>query len=328
MSPMEKAKLFISHSWEDKPLVEQLEKKLKSASVDFWIDRDNIRGGDQIPKRVSEALDWCNTVLLIWSQSAKESKWVDLEWNAAVSLHRKTIPCLLDGSKLPSILAGRAYIDFRNFNKGMEKLFQALNLKIPEGHKLNQTKSPENQSIDLQIELPLSLEEIQIGATKKITFSKYMLCNSCEGYGVEKTRNRLILNKKCTICNGTRRVLNEKTISVDIPAGVHDGNYLTIRGEGSVEYKGKKTGDLFLVIKETAHQYFKRNSDDILYELYIKNSLSVIKVEVPTLSGKKIVEIDSSMKSGSELRLKNYGIPHLNGYGAGDQIIRVHRKAA
>ena len=58
-------KIFISHSWEDKPLVQHLEKELQAAGAEVWVDHEGIRGGDNLPKRISDALEWCTTLLLV-----------------------------------------------------------------------------------------------------------------------------------------------------------------------------------------------------------------------------------------------------------------------
>lgn len=123
-----KTKIFISHAWEDKQFVQRLEKELKVTGVDIWIDHSDVRGGDQISKRVNEALEWCNILLLIWSHSANESKWVASEWGAAFSNHKRIIPCLLDDTKLPALLVDTVYVDFRNYDNGLEYLLYGLKM--------------------------------------------------------------------------------------------------------------------------------------------------------------------------------------------------------
>jgi TIR domain/Protein of unknown function (DUF1566) len=121
-------RIFISHAWEDKPLVRRLETELKAAGVEVWVDHIGIRGGDNLPERISEALEWCNTLLLIWSDAGSQSRWVKLEWTNAISLEKAIIPCLLGTTKLPGILAHKAYIDFQNIDRGIGDLLHALNL--------------------------------------------------------------------------------------------------------------------------------------------------------------------------------------------------------
>jgi len=123
-----KPRIFISHAWEDKPLVRRLETELSAAGAEVWVDHLGIRGGDNLPERISDALEWCNTLLLLWSDSAGKSRWVKLEWSNALSLEKAIIPCQLGDTKLPAILAHTVYLDFRNFELGMAQLLHALKL--------------------------------------------------------------------------------------------------------------------------------------------------------------------------------------------------------
>jgi hypothetical protein len=124
----DKPRIFISHAWEDKALVRRLEAELRAAGAEVWVDHIGIRGGDNLPKRISDALEWCNTLLLIWSDAACNSDWVELEWSNAIALKRAIIPCRLDTTPMPGILANKAYLDFRNAEQGVVQLLHALNL--------------------------------------------------------------------------------------------------------------------------------------------------------------------------------------------------------
>ena len=124
-------KIFISHAWEDKALVRRLEAELKAAGVETWVDHSGVRGGDNLPERISEALAWCDTVLLIWSEAASQSHWVKLEWTNALALRKTIIPCLVSQAQLPALLANVLYVDCRDFEKGFAQLRQALRLDQP-----------------------------------------------------------------------------------------------------------------------------------------------------------------------------------------------------
>ncbi len=121
-------RLFISHAWEDSHLVLRLQTELQAAGAEVWVDREGIRGGDNLPERISDALEWCDALLLIWSKAASKSPWVKLEWTNAIALNRIIISCLLDNSQLPSILASKAYLDFRNLDQGITQLLHALKI--------------------------------------------------------------------------------------------------------------------------------------------------------------------------------------------------------
>lgn len=124
-------KIFISHAWEDKALVRRLEDELKSAGAEVWVDHSGVRGGDNLPKRISEALAWCDTVVLIWSEPASQSHWVELEWTNALSLRKTIIPCLVSQTPLPALLANVLYVDCRDFADGFKQLQKALHLESP-----------------------------------------------------------------------------------------------------------------------------------------------------------------------------------------------------
>jgi len=125
---LEPPRVFISHAWEDKDLVRRLEKALSDAGAEVWVDHAGIRGGDNLPERINDALAWCNTLLLIWTNAAASSHWVKLEWTNAISLRKLIIPCPINGMPVPPILANTVYVDFSDEKKGVRELLQALRL--------------------------------------------------------------------------------------------------------------------------------------------------------------------------------------------------------
>jgi len=214
---------------------------------------------------------------------------------------------------------------------------------------------------DLQIRLRLTLEEIATGVTKKIKLKRYAPCQSCGGTGLKRGSSATvcplchgsgeirqtsrtifgqfinvttcsqcggegkIIKDPCPVCYGEGRVKTENTISINIPAGVASGNYITLRGEGHAGPRGGPAGDAIVIIEEQEHPYFERHGDDVLYDLYLSFSQVALgdEVEVPTLNGKVQLTINSGTQSGKILRMKGKGIPHLNRSGRGDQLVRV-----
>jgi len=126
--PIEPPKIFISHSWDNKPLVRRLEAELKAVGAGVWVDHAGVRGGDNLPKEISAALVWCNTVVLVWSQSAAQSHWVELEWTNAIALRKLLIPCRLDKTALPALLSNLLYLDFTEIETGITQLREAVQL--------------------------------------------------------------------------------------------------------------------------------------------------------------------------------------------------------
>ncbi len=215
---------------------------------------------------------------------------------------------------------------------------------------------------DLKVSLKLTLAEIAEGVSKKIKVKKQVKCDKCGGSGAEANTSK----KKCPICNGTGEIRNvsrsvfgqfvnittcancngegevidtpckkcmgdgrindEAAITIDIPAGVHEGSYMTMRGEGNAGKRGGPAGDIIVVFKEEEHEYFIREDDDIIYDLDITFPEAVLgtEVDVPTLGGKARLKIDSGTPSGKLLKMRDKGIKHLNHSGRGDQIVRIN----
>jgi len=215
---------------------------------------------------------------------------------------------------------------------------------------------------DLQITLKLNLEEIAEGVTKKIKISKLKTCELCNGSGAEKgsnpttcptcqgrgevrrvTRSFLgqvvqssicpncggtgqIITRKCPSCHGEGRIKGEATLSVDIPAGVQSGNYLTLRGQGNAGLRGGPSGDVIVVIKEKPHQIFERHGDDIVYRLIVTFPQAALgeEIEIPTINGRVKINIPAGVQSGKILRLRGKGVKHLNSSSSGDQLVIIN----
>ncbi|MGH7596903.1 MAG: toll/interleukin-1 receptor domain-containing protein [bacterium] len=177
---LNKPRIFISHAWEDKALVRRLEAELQAAGAEVWVDHVGIRGGDNLPERISEALEWCNTLLLIWSDAASQSRWVKLEWTNAISLEKRIVPCRLSLTPLPAILANKACLDFHNNAHGITKLLQALNLSpkpntptATDAHsdltdQLNETPPPTKTESQRTSLYGYPLEQLSVDAVKKM----------------------------------------------------------------------------------------------------------------------------------------------------------------
>ncbi|HNI09543.1 MAG TPA: DnaJ C-terminal domain-containing protein, partial [bacterium] len=114
-------------------------------------------------------------------------------------------------------------------------------------------------------------------------------------------------------------------ISVKVPAGVTTGNYIPLRGQGHAAPHGGESGDVIVVLEEIEDEIFERHGDDVLLNVNITFPQAVLgdEVEVPTLFGKAKLTIPGGIQSGKILRMRGKGIPHLNGSGSGDQLIRV-----
>jgi molecular chaperone DnaJ len=214
---------------------------------------------------------------------------------------------------------------------------------------------------DLQAKLPLTLEEIAEGVEKSLKVKRFVNCENCRGSGAEpgsrparcptcggqgqvrRVSRTLfgqfvnvqacpncggsgeIIQSKCKKCGGSGLEQTLTRIKVKIPAGVAAGNYLTVRGSGNFGPHGGPPGDVLVVIDEKEHEYFTRRGDDIVYELPISISQAVLgaEIDIPVLGGTDKLKIPSGTQSGKIFMVKNKGIPHLNGYGRGNQLVRV-----
>ncbi len=111
-----------------------------------------------------------------------------------------------------------------------------------------------------------------------------------------------------------------------MPAGVDDGSVLRLAGEGELGARGGPPGDLYVTIRVQPHKIFKREGDDVICEVPISFVQAALgdEIEVPTLEGPVSFKIPEGTQPGAVFRLKGKGIPHLRGYGRGDQIIKVN----
>jgi len=215
---------------------------------------------------------------------------------------------------------------------------------------------------DLKVTIKLTLNEIATGTSKKIKLKRYQKCSICGGTGA-KTSNAFqtcsvcggsgevrqvsrsvfgqfvnitpcsncggtgrVISDPCNACKGEGRVYGESTIKVNIPAGVHDNSYMTLRGEGNAGKNGGPSGDLIVVFKELPHEFFVRDGDNIIYNLYVSFPEAALgaEVEVPTLTGRAKLKIEPGIEAGKFLKMREKGIQHLNRHGAGDQLVKVH----
>ena len=149
-------------------------------------------------------------------------------------------------------------------------------------------------------------------------FSVSRTCNHCGGEG-------RIIDNPCQTCRGTGSVKDRKTISVKIPPGVETGNRLKLSGEGGQGTKGGPNGDLYVAIAVREHPIFTRDGNDVICEIpvsFVQAALGC-DLQVPTLDGKVTMKIPEGTQSGKIFRLRDKGVPVLQGYGRGDQMVVI-----
>lgn len=218
-----------------------------------------------------------------------------------------------------------------------------------------------NRGSDIRIKVRLTLQEIAEGVTKKLKINKTVACDKCGGtgakdsssYGTCSTCNgsgyvvtmqnsffgRMQMQSVCPTCHGEGKVITAKcdkcggegtergqeVVEIQIPAGVGEGMVLTVSGKGNAARHGGVNGDLQVLIEEEAHPELLRDGNDLIHNLNITVTTALLggTVEVPTVDGRAKIKIAPGTHAGKVLRLGGKGLPDVNGYGRGDELVVV-----
>ncbi len=217
------------------------------------------------------------------------------------------------------------------------------------------------QGSDVSASVILSFEEAAKGCRKQVDIRVVKSCTDCNGSGAEKgtsattcpvcrgtgkeTRGQRtpfgviqtqtvcsrcggkgeIIEKPCHTCNGAGQVRVAETVGVNIPAGIDDGQILTVRGKGNAGQNGGPFGDLEVHVSVRPHPLFEREGYDLLCELPLTFSQLALgaEIQIPTLEGKMPYTIKDGTQPDDIIRIKGKGIPYVNGRGKGDLIARI-----
>lgn len=145
------AKLFISHSWENKPVAGKLAEDLGN-SHEVWIDHVKLHGGDPLLLKIQRGIENCDSMILLWSAPAKVSRFVRLEWESALVISKTLIPCRLDDTELELFLKRLLWIDFRDsYDTGFSKLRDSIDQPAYPKHPLKETIRPKDDVHNLVI---------------------------------------------------------------------------------------------------------------------------------------------------------------------------------
>lgn len=215
---------------------------------------------------------------------------------------------------------------------------------------------------DIRLKLRISLAEVATGVRRTLRVSVLDACQTCDGKGsndpadpvvcetcggageVRRVQRSVfgqfvsasvcptcggegqVIRHPCESCDGDGRERTEKTIEVEIPAGVTSDNYLTLRGQGNLGPRGGPRGDILVVLEVEEDSRFVRDGEDLVYELPVSFSQAALgtEIDVPTVYGEENVRIAAGTQGGDVLTLRGKGLPRLGGGGRGDQHIRVH----
>ena len=228
------------------------------------------------------------------------------------------------------------------------------------GRRTNPNAPQRGESIRMSI--AISFEEAAFGCEKAVTVERYETCDTCHGNGcapgtspevcpdchgtgtVQVRRQTpmgvfatsspcpkcggkgRIIHQPCKDCRGSGMVRKKKTIQASIPAGIDNGQTISIRGQGNAGKNGGPAGDLLITITVRPHELFRREGTSVLCEAPITFTQAVLgaELEIPTIDGKVKYTLPEGTQSGTTFRLKGKGIPSINGRGRGDKYVTVY----
>ncbi len=144
------------------------------------------------------------------------------------------------------------------------------------------------------------------------------ICPQCQGVGQ-------IVTTPCSGCSGRGRNLQTDTIDVTLPEGIDGGYRLRIQGEGNAGVDGGADGDLYVYLELAPHEHFTRDGDDLHYAAEVGPAQATLgaSIEVPTMDGVEVIELKPGTQPGTQIRLRNKGMPRLRRGGMGDQIVTI-----
>ena len=215
---------------------------------------------------------------------------------------------------------------------------------------------------DLRYDLEISFEEAVFGCSREVELSRQEVCPTCNGSGAEPGTNPIrcsdcngsgqirraqqslfgnfvnvitcprcggigeVVNTPCSTCHGSRRVEQQRKLSVDIPAGVDDGMRVRLAGEGGAGTYGGPPGNLYVMLHVNPHHYFRRREDDLLLNININIAQAALgdEIMIPTLGQEKTLTIPAGTQTGAVFRVRGEGVVKLRGSGRGDEIVIVN----
>ena len=224
------------------------------------------------------------------------------------------------------------------------------------------TRNGPQRGDSIRMRLNLTFEEAAFGCEKDVAVERIEQCDKCSGTGaapgtspetcstchgtgqVQQRRQTpmgvfattgpcptcggkgKIVKTPCDHCGGNGQIRRRKTVKVNIPAGIDDGQTISLRSQGHAGKNGGPAGDLLLVISVAPHEIFKRDGVHVYLDAPITFTQAVLgaELEIPTIDGKVKYEIPEGTQTGTTFRLRGKGIPQVNGRGRGDQYVTVY----
>ncbi len=217
------------------------------------------------------------------------------------------------------------------------------------------------RGVDMEVAVDLGFEEAVFGVERSITLRIPVTCTTCEGAGsapgsapstcpecqgagqVRRVRQSILgqmvtagpctrchglgelIADPCTDCRGDGRRTEERTFTVDVPAGVDSGSTLRLSGRGAAGPRGGQNGDLYVHLRVAPHARFERAGYDLVEDLHVPMTQAALgaHLQYETLDGTEDLVIPEGTQSGRVFRLRGRGVPHVNDRGRGDLLVRV-----
>ena len=210
---------------------------------------------------------------------------------------------------------------------------------------------------DLREDLTLEFDEAAFGTSTEVKIRRHEACEECQGSGAAKGKSPVtcqtcagrgqvryqqgffsigrtcpacqgtgsVIKDPCPKCKGQGRLLRERTIEIKVPAGVENGTRIRYAGQGEAGVNGGPSGDLYLVLHVREHPFFDREGNDLHCTIPISFAQASLGTEIviPTLEGEHVLKVPEGTQSGTMFRVRNKGVPVLNGHGKGDLYVQV-----
>jgi len=224
-----------------------------------------------------------------------------------------------------------------------------------------QRRSGPPRGEDLETTVDLDLEEVVFGGDQEVTVRTAVRCEDCGGSGAEvgtdpvtcgdcngsgqvrRVRQSVlgqmvtasacgrcgglghVIDDPCQTCDSQGRTIEQRTYSVEVPAGVDDGSTLRLSGRGAAGPRGGANGDLYVHVRVRPHATLHRDGDDLVHDLYIPFTQAVLGAHLSyeTLDGDEDLVIPAGTESGTVFRLRGHGVPHVRGRGRGDLRVNI-----
>ncbi|MES2001435.1 MAG: molecular chaperone DnaJ [Pseudomonadota bacterium] len=240
--------------------------------------------------------------------------------------------------------------------EGFSDIFSSIfgEFMDPRGQRQNAARGA-----DLRYDIELSLEDAFNGVEKTVTLDALGTCDTCKGRGCAKADHCAetcgtcggagkvraqqgffvvergcptcrgsgqVISDPCANCGGEGRALNQRKLSVNIPAGVDEGTRIRVAGEGEAGIRGAASGDLYLFVHMKRHAIYEREGTNLVAECPVSFTTAALggSIALPGIDGKSVeIKIPAGLQSGEQLRHRGSGMSVLNGRGRGDMVARI-----